>query len=108
MPVSARGWASKSRHKYGMANIPTLTDEQREALLARQYNQALAGSEALLIHLGKTYLNQHDKAHLIVGAPPFTDRTIEEITELLAQRAQEVAELQAVDALNSQLLLPSS
>jgi hypothetical protein len=91
-----------------MANIPTLTDEQREALLARQYTQALAGSEALLIHLGKSYLNQHDKAHLVIEALPFSDKTVEELHELLAQRAQEVAELQAVSDLNQQLLLPST
>jgi hypothetical protein len=89
-----------------MANIPTLTDEQREALLARQLTQALAGSEALLIHLGKSYLNQHDKAHLIVEALPFTDKTVEEIQALLEERALETAELQAVADLNQQLLLP--
>ena len=88
-----------------MATIPTLTDEQREALLARQYQAALAGSEALMIHLGKAYLNQHDKAHLIVEALPYTNLSLEEIQQLLLERAQEVAEQQALADLNQSLLL---
>jgi hypothetical protein len=91
-----------------MANIPTLTDEQREALLQRQYGQALAGSEALLIHLGKTYLNQHDKAHLIVEKPPFTEYSLEELQQLLLDRANELAEAQAVADLGQALLLPKA
>lgn len=92
-----------------MANIPTLTDEQREALLARQYTQALAGSEALLIHLGKSYLNQHDKAHVMVSPlPPFADLTLDEIQQLLLERATEVAEQQALSDFNHRQLLPST
>ena len=90
-----------------MATIPTLTDEQREALLARQYQAALAGSEALMVHLGKAYLNQHDKAHLIVEALPYTNLSLEEIQQLLLERAQEVAEQQAVSELSQKLLLGS-
>jgi hypothetical protein len=72
-----------------MPTIPSLTDDERAALLRRQYDFALAGSEALLIHLGKAYLNQHDKAHLTVEAIPYTQHTIEELQNLIEQRAQE-------------------
>lgn len=91
-----------------MANIPTLTDEQREALLARQYQAALAGSEALMVHLGKAYLNQHDRAHLIVERPPFTELSFEQLEQLLLERANETAEQQALADLAASIYLPKA
>jgi hypothetical protein len=73
-----------------MANIPSLTDADRQRVLEAQLAHALAGSEALLIHLGKAYLNQHDKAHLTVEAIPYSQLTLDQIAERIEQRSQEV------------------
>jgi hypothetical protein len=83
-----------------MATIPSLTDEQRTRLLEIQFALAERGSEALAIHLGKAYLNQHDKAHLTVEAIPFTNHTVEELQDLLELRSQEVANGQLLTSID--------
>jgi hypothetical protein len=56
-------------------NIPTLTEDRRNQLLKRQFQTAMAGSEALQIHLGKAYLGQYDRQHLAVDAIPMAGAT---------------------------------
>ena len=69
---------------------PTLTDEQKKELLERQFQTAMAGSEALQIHLGKTYLGQHDRTHHTVEAVPYEGLTHEELLDRLAERQREL------------------
>jgi hypothetical protein len=88
---------------YVMANIPSLTDAERQRVLEAQLAHALAGSEALLIHLGKAYLNQHDKAHLTVEAIPYTQHTLEELQDLLEQRSRAVEDQRLLGQLHESI-----
>jgi hypothetical protein len=86
--------------------IPTLNDEQRARLLEAQYLHAVAGSEALMIHLGKTYLNQHDRQHLVVEAIPFAEANYEQLLEMLAERQRALPDERLCDDLATMMLNP--
>jgi len=66
--------------------IPQLTDEQRQHLLQIQFLTAINGSEALMIHLGKAYLNQVDRQHHTVEAIPYNDKNYEQLLDMLEER----------------------
>jgi hypothetical protein len=100
LPPSALNSAksSHSSSNYQMPK-PTLTEEQKQQLLDRQFRQAMSGDTILLVHLGKTELGQAETHKHIVEALPFTDRSRDEILDLLAERAKELADQRLIGEL---------
>jgi hypothetical protein len=74
-----------------MADL-SFTDEEKELIKQAQLARVRAGSDMMLIHLGKTVLGQQEKQHLTIEAIPFSNHTIEELMVLLEERAAERGE----------------
>lgn len=84
------------------------TDDEKLRIKQAQLARAMAGSDMMLIHLGKTVLGQQEKQHLTVEAIPFSNHTIEELMVLLEERARERGETIALaDFGASQLIGPN-
>lgn len=88
--------------------IPTLTDEQRRLLLEVQFAHATAGSEALMIHLGKAYLNQIDRQHHTVEAIPYSDKNYEQLLDMLEERQKAIPDERLCDGLAQSMLNPQA
>jgi len=86
-----------------MAN-PQFSDEQKETIKQAQLARVRAGSDMMLIHLGKTVLGQAERHHHTVEAIPYTEHSIEELMILLEERARERGEEIALADLNTKLL----
>jgi hypothetical protein len=86
--------------------IPTLNDDQRARLLEAQYAHAVGGSEALMIHLGKAYLNQHDRQHLVVQSIPMGEANYEQLLEMLEERQKAIPDERLCDDLVLSMLNP--
>jgi hypothetical protein len=67
----------------------TFTQDQKEALLEAQFNRAMSGDSALLIHLGETVLNQIKTNKLLVEPVPMSELSLDDLYGMIEDRLVE-------------------
>jgi hypothetical protein len=65
---------------------PTLTDDQKQQILDKQFEKALQGDPILLVHLGKAELGQTETTRHEIQPLPMTEYHLEELLEMLEDR----------------------
>jgi hypothetical protein len=84
------------------------TEEEKLLIKQAQLARARAGSDFMLTHLGKTVLGQTEKHHHVVEALPYTQHTIDELQDMIEQRARETAAEQLINSTALLQLPPTS
>jgi uncharacterized protein involved in propanediol utilization len=79
-------------------------EDRKELLKQAQFARAMAGSDIMLTHLGKTVLGQTEKHHHVIEVP-LAQYSREQIIELIAQRSEELGAAALLEDFTAQALI---